>query len=237
MCGRFSLISTAQLLAKILQLNRTPALEPRYNIAPTQSVAAVRLDSKKEERSLSMLRWGLIPFWAGEISIGARMINAKSETVFEKPAFRSAIRQKRCLIPADGFYEWKKEGKKKLPYYIRMQDKNLFAFAGLWERWKNPEEEFIESCTILTIAPNELVKPIHNRMPVILKPQDYDLWLDTSVQKKDLLHPLFKPYSSEIMEAYPVSPFVNHASNDAPQCIIPYDEMPDLMDWRPVNDL
>ena len=167
-----------------------------------------------------MLRWGLIPFWAKDSKIGTRMINARSETVAEKPAFRAAFRQRRCLVLADGFYEWQRLERGKQPFYIRQRDEGPFAIAGLWEYWEGPEGG-IESCTLLTTQPNDLVRPLHNRMPVILHPDDYDLWLDRSVQEPALLQPLLRPYSPEDMMAYPISTWINKPENDGPRCIEP----------------
>ncbi|RJP21214.1 MAG: SOS response-associated peptidase [Candidatus Omnitrophota bacterium] len=228
MCGRFTLITNAQLISKILQLNRTPTLQPRYNIAPTQPVAAVRQRTGSEERELEFLRWGLIPSWAKDSKIGSRLINAKSETVFEKPAFRSAIRRRRCLIPADGFFEWKREGKQKQPFYIHMRDENPFVFAGLWECWKDAEGVETESCSILTTQANALMRPLHDRMPVIIHPNDYGCWLDTTVQDKETLQFLFQPYMKEQMIAVPVGSLVNSAANDCPACIEPANVQMDL---------
>jgi putative SOS response-associated peptidase YedK len=168
-----------------------------------------------------MLHWGLIPSWAKDTKLGAKLINARAETVAEKPAFRSAFRQRRCLVLADGFYEWQQQEnkKQKQPYYIRFHDGCPFAFAGLWEHWENADGETLESCTLLTTEPNELMRPIHNRMPVILDPKDYDLWLDVEVKKPELLKPLLHPYAAETMMAYPVSKAVNKATNDTIQCI------------------
>ena len=168
-----------------------------------------------------MLHWGLIPSWAKDPKMGAKLINARAETVAEKPAFRTAFRQRRCLVLADGFYEWQtQENKKqKQPYYIRLNDWQPFAFAGLWERWQDAEGEVIESCTLLTTEANELMCPIHNRMPVILDPKDYDVWLDPEVKQADVLQSLLHPYASEKMTAYPVSKAVNKPSNDTAECI------------------
>ena len=220
MCGRFTLITPAETIAEQFQLPKVPSLSPRYNIAPTQPVAAVRQPPENEGRELAMLRWGLIPFWAKDPKIGARMINARSETVAEKPAFRAAFRQRRCLVLADGFYEWQRLERGKQPFYIRWRDEGPFAIAGLWEHWQGPEGE-IESCTLLTTQPNDLVRPLHNRMPVILHADDYDLWLDRSVQEPALLQPLLRPYSSADMLAYPISTWINKPENDSPRCIEP----------------
>jgi putative SOS response-associated peptidase YedK len=224
MCGRFTLTDPDQDLAVQFNLPEIPDLKPRYNIAPTQPVAAVRMAPESMVRELAMLQWGLIPFWAKDPKIGSRMINARSETVAEKPAFRAAFRHRRCLVVADGFYEWQKIDGGKQPFYICLQDRRPFAFAGLWEHWKGPDDTIIESCTLLTTQPNELLRPLHNRMPVILQAKDYDLWLDTEVQQKELLQPLLRAYPPEELEAYPVSRWVNRPQNDAPQCIEPLAE-------------
>src|SRR5271157_5522444 len=220
MCGRFVLMSPGKLLAERFDLEEVPDLKPRYNIAPTQMVAVVRLEKETGRRRLDLLRWGLIPFWSKDPSIGNRLINARAESAAEKPAFRSAFKSGRCLVPADGYYEWKKgKGGQKQPYLARNADGSPFAFAGLWEKWQAPEDQIIASCTILTTDANDLTQPIHDRMPVILKPEDYDLWLDPQVKAPNLLKPLLRPYPSEEMVAEPVSPKVNKATYDAPDCV------------------
>lgn len=221
MCGRFTLITPAEALAEQFQLFEIPSLAPRYNIAPTQPVAVVRQVPGDGQRELVLLRWGLVPFWAKDPGIGARMINARSETVADKPAFRAAFRRRRCLVPADGFYEWQRLERGKQPFYVRLRDEKPFALAGLWEHWEGPDETTVNSCTLLTTEPNDLIRPVHSRMPVILAPKDYDLWLDPGVQKAELLRPLLRPYPSEGMLAYPVSTWVNKPKNDSPRCIEP----------------
>jgi putative SOS response-associated peptidase YedK len=166
-----------------------------------------------------MLHWGLIPFWADDPKLGSKLINARAETVADKPAFRSAFRHRRCLIVADGFYEWQQQENGKQPFYLRLKDDRPFALAGLWEHWEEDGGEAIDSCTILTTDANELTSPIHSRMPVILDPKDYDMWLDSSVRKSESLQSLLRPYASEKMEAYPVSKTVNRPTNDRPECI------------------
>lgn len=219
MCGRYSQQQSAEIITQAFQVDNVPPLKPRYNIAPTQSVATI-LQTEKT-RQFKMLHWGLIPSWAKDTKISSKLINARAETVAEKPSFRSAFRQRRCLILADGFYEWQQqEDKQKQPFYFRMIDQQPFAFAGLWEHWDNQEAgETIESCTIITTEPNELMKSVHNRMPVILEPKDYDLWLDPEVKKSELLQPLLNPYSAEEMTAFAVSKAVNKPSNDTAECI------------------
>ena len=236
MCGRFTLTDPDQDLAVQFNLPQVPDIKPRYNIAPTQPVAAVRVapDSLVGERAplreMAFLHWGLIPFWAKDPKIGARMINARSETAAEKPAFRAAFRRRRCLVVADGFYEWQKVNGGKQPFYIRLQGGEPFAFAGLWEFWKKSDaedgngERAVESCTLLTTEPNDLLRPVHNRMPVILHPRDYDLWLDPDVQDPERLQSLLRPYPSEAMDAYAVSRWVNSPANDDPRCIEPLEQ-------------
>jgi putative SOS response-associated peptidase YedK len=196
-------------------------MQPRYNIAPTQPVAAVRASSGANSREMALLRWGLIPFWAKNINMGARMINARSETVADKPAFRAAFRRRRCLVVADGFYEWQKVNGAKQPFYIHLQDGKAFGIAGLWERWEGAEGTAIESCTLLTTVPNELVRAVHDRMPVILAPEDYGLWLNPDIQSVEDLAPLLRPYPESEMLAYPVSRWVNSPRNNDPRCIEP----------------
>ena len=221
MCGRFTLTDPNVDIAVQFNLPAIPDMQPRYNIAPTQPVAAVRASRDSNARELVMLQWGLIPFWAKDPKIGARMINARSETAAEKPSFRAAFRRRRCLVIADGFYEWQKQNGSKQPFFIHLRDTRPFAFAGLWEHWEGPDDSLIESCTLLTCNPNDLLRSVHNRMPVILDPEDYDLWLDPEVQKQDLLQPLLRPYPAGEMDAYPVSRFVNSPANDSPKCIEP----------------
>lgn len=178
----------------------------------------------EDARQFRHLYWGLIPSWAKDPQIGARLINARSETVAEKPAFRTAFQRRRCLVLADGFYEWQRRPKGKQPFYFQVRsdvDRPLFAFAGLWEHWESSEGDTIDSCTILTTEPNALLRSIHDRMPVILQPQDYQLWLDPTVQKPELLLPLLRPYCSEQMTGYPVSSKVNNPRHDRPDCIEP----------------
>lgn len=227
MCGRFTLTDPNADIAVQFGLPDIPDIRPRYNVAPTQPVAAVRVKAGDENRELVMLHWGLIPFWAKDPNIGARMINARSETAAEKPSFRTAFRRRRCLVIADGFYEWQKQDGSKQPFFIHLRDARPFAFAGLWEHWEGPDASEIESCTLLTTEPNDLIRPVHNRMPVILDPEDYTLWLDPKVQEPGLIQPLMRPYPSQHMNAYPVSRFVNSPGNDSPKCIEPLAEVED----------
>jgi putative SOS response-associated peptidase YedK len=218
MCGRYTLRTPVDSVAEAFEIEEYPSsITPNYNIAPTQEVAAVV--EEDEKRKLEMLHWGLIPSWAKDPSIGNKMINARAETVAEKPSFRRAFKVRRCLILADGFYEWKKTDGGKQPYHVKMEDGSLFAFAGLWETWQNGEE--IRSCTIITTDANDLMSEIHHRMPVILHPEDYAMWLDHDFEEKEVLTTLLKPYPADVMEAYPVSRRVNKPSNNEPSVLEP----------------
>ncbi len=220
MCGRFTQTATPETVAKHFQLPEIPLFKPNYNVSPSHQVAAVRLGSESAKREAVLFRWGLIPSWAKDMKIGFQCINAKAETVAEKPAFRSAFKKKRCLIVADGFYEWQKytgrDGKeRKQAIRICRKDREPFGFAGLWEYWGPDGTEPIESCTIVTTAPNELMTQIHNRMPVILHPNAYDEWLDPLSQPNQL-KTLLRPCPHEDLEAYPVTALVGNPRNNAP---------------------
>jgi len=218
MCGRYTLSTPAGRLAEEFRLDDPVEIPPSYNVAPTQEVAAVLAEEGK--RRLEMLRWGLVPSWADDPEIGARMINARSETAAEKPSFRSAFRRRRCLIAADGFYEWKRENGGKQPYYFRMQEGRPFAFAGLWESWEKGGDGVLRSCAILTTRANSVLDGIHDRMPVILPPDTYDSWLDPDADREELAE-LLIPYAGDDLETYPVSRFVNSPSNNDERCIEP----------------
>lgn len=224
MCGRFALAVEGEAMAQEMaqQFNFVTAVQlmPRYNIAPTQPVAAVRLQGETEQRELTYLRWGLIPSWAKEAKVAANLINARGDTVAEKPAFRSAFKRRRCLIPATGFYEWQAVDGRKQPMYIHLTDSTVFAMAGLWETWQAADGSAIDTCTIITTEPNELMRPIHNRMPVIVEPADYDLWLVPGPKPETARH-LLRPFPAERMAAYPVSTLVNSPRHDSPQCLMP----------------
>ena len=221
MCGRFTLGATAATLAAQFDLANVPTWTPRYNIAPTQEVLVVLQSSPQANREARLHRWGLIPPWAKDPSIGNRMINARAETVATKPAFRRAFKERRCLLLADGLYEWQRQERRKQPFYIRLRDGRPFAFAGLWEHWEGSEGMAIQSCTILTTTSNEVVGRIHDRMPVILSPTDYDRWLDPSIQEPAVLQTLLRTYPADEMTAYPVSTLVNSPANDNPGCTEP----------------
>jgi len=221
MCGRFTLTVDAHQIREAFPWISVPEnVQPRYNIAPSQPIAVVPNDRNNE---LDYFVWGLVPSWAKDPNIGNRMINARGETVEEKPSFRAAFRRRRCLILADGFYEWKKEEgqKAKTPFYIRMKNNKPFAFAGLWENWHAPDGSHILSCTIITTQPNELLQEIHNRMPIILPEREYKNWLQPDEALVTELKPLLIPYPSEEMTAYPVSRLVNNPANESPSCIQP----------------
>lgn len=215
MCGRYTLTVPVDRLAEAFDLDEVRAdLSANFNVAPTQEVATVLAESGN--RRLETLRWGLVPSWADDPGIGARMINARSETAPEKPSFRSAFKRRRCLIPADGFYEWKREPGGKQPFYIRMKDGSPFAFAGLWEEWRDE----LRTCAILTTSPNGIMEDIHNRMPVILPAAHYEAWLDPEAEKEELAS-LLVPYEGDDLEAYPVSRFVNSPRNNDERCVEP----------------
>jgi putative SOS response-associated peptidase YedK len=219
MCGRFTLTAPADVLNQFFPLFDLADVPPRYNIAPTQMVIALRHLPQAARPEFVRLRWGLIPAWADDIKAGYRMINARAETAAEKPAFRFAFRERRCLILADGFYEWQKLDGRKQPHYIRLGDGKPFAFAGLWERWHKGEEP-VESCTILTTDANELMRPLHDRMPVILHPADYACWLDPARHEGAELQQLLRPFPSEQLTAYPVGTQVNNARFDDKSCVL-----------------
>ena len=217
MCGRFAQRSPAKKISKQFKVEEVPPLVARYNVAPTQSVLVVR---EPDEREAVFLKWGLVPRWAKDPAIGNRLINARAETVTEKPSFRDAFSRRRCLVPMEGFYEWARRGDSKRPFYFHMRDGEPFAVAGLWEVWEGDGDP-LATCTLLTTSANELLAGYHGRMPVILRPEDYDLWLDAGVRSAERLLPLLRPYPREEMTTYAVSPMVNSPSNDSPRCVEP----------------
>lgn len=220
MCGRFTRRVDRKTVAADfgLALDQVPELDPRYNVAPTQDILIVRQRSGAREAALA--RWGLIPSWANDMKIGYQLINARAETLASKPSFREAFKRRRCLVVADGFYEWQKTRKQKQPYHIRLVDDEPFGFAGLWETWHAPDGEVVESCTIVTTDANELVRPLHDRMPVILDRSRYAEWLDEKADPTTL-GGLLIPFPAGRMSVSPVSTFVNNARNEAPACIEP----------------
>jgi putative SOS response-associated peptidase YedK len=221
MCGRFTLtVDPADLQGTFENYTFPQQFAPRFNIAPTQPVLAVPNDERNEA---DFFIWGLIPMWAKDPGIGSKLINARAETLAEKPSFRGSLKYKRCLIFADGFYEWKSAstGKTKTPYFIHMNDRKPFAFAGLWDSWNSPDGSQVKTCTIITTEPNDLMALIHNRMPAILHPRDYAKWLEPAPQTPESLSPLLKPYPAEQMNAYSVSTMVNKPENDMPELVVP----------------
>ena len=222
MCGRYRLSRRKQIVEEYFDsVSGEEDWTPRYNIAPTQSVPVIRQNPKEPVRELSLVRWGLIPSWAKDPSVAATMINARSETAGTKPAFRDALKSHRCLIPADAFYEWKKIGNAKQPYCFEVNEGALFAFAGIWDRWKDPRGNTVETCSILTTSPNAVTSPVHDRMPVILDPDCYDLWLDPGMRDVSMASELLKPYDARLMRCYPISTRINHVANDDEECSAP----------------
>jgi len=221
MCGRYRLSRRKQIIEEYF--DSAPWEEdwnPRFNIAPTQPVPVIRQHPKEPVREIAPMRWGLIPSWARDASVAASMINARSETASTKPAFRDALKLRRCLIPADGFYEWVRTGKSKQPFCFEVNEGELFAFAGIWDRWKAPSG-WIKSCSILTTTPNAVTSAIHDRMPVILDRDSYDLWLDPGMQNVASISELLKPYDAGLMRSYPISSRINHVVNDDEECSRP----------------
>ena len=220
MCGRFAQITPVGDLVNIFEVTDSLPLQPRYNIAPTQDVAVVR--AAGHQRQLALLRWGLVPRWAKDLSIGSKTFNARSETVHEKPSFKAAFKSRRCLIPASGFYEWDKLGGSRQPYYISRSDGRPMGLAGLWEAWVDHlSGELLESCTILTTSANQTVGRIHDRMPVILEQDDCGLWLDHTEQRTEELTGLFRPAAEEILQMMHVSTYVNKAGHEGAECVAP----------------
>ena len=227
MCGRYRLSRRKQIIEEHFDsVSEDEAWSPRYNIAPTQPIPVIRQNPKEAVRELSLVRWGLIPSWAKDASGASRMINARSETASSKPAFRDSLTSRRCLIPADGFYEWARTVKSKQPYCFEVNDGELFAFAGLWDRWKDPSGNWIKTCSILTTTPNAVTSAVHDRMPVILDPDSYDLWLDPEMKDVGAASDLLKPYDARLMRSYPVSSRVNHVANDDGECSRPAEFAP-----------
>jgi putative SOS response-associated peptidase YedK len=233
MCGRYSITSPPEAIQRVFQVPELPNLPARYNVAPTQDVPVVRVGGDSDGpqadggRHLVQLRWGLVPFWADDAAIGAKMINARAESAAEKPAFRAAFRRRRCLVVADGFYEWKspeREGARKQPYRIQLKSGEPFGFAGLWERWTDPaDQRVLETCTILTTEANVSLKDIHPRMPVMLSPDAFDRWLDPEADL-ETVQGLLAPYPDNALTAYPISTRVNAVRNDDPSILEPLDE-------------
>lgn len=223
MCGRYTLRVSPAELAEIFEVLNTIEWEPRFNIAPTQTVPTVRPIMEGNGLELALVKWGLVPSWADDPKIGAGLINARAESVDTKPAFRHALRKKRCLVPVDGFYEWQTiPGQKtKQPFHITVKDQPVFAFAGLWEHWTSPEGKRLDTCTVITTDANEAMRPVHDRMPVILDRRDYARWLNRECEDPQDLLPLLKPFPADRMQLTPVGTVVNSTRNDGPECLKP----------------
>jgi putative SOS response-associated peptidase YedK len=224
MCARYTLTAPAAKVAELFGVDIELGLKPRYNIAPTQQILAVRLDSDGK-REAANLRWGLIPSWATDAKIGQKLINARSETVFEKPSFRSAAKKRRCLIAADGFFEWKGPVGKKQPYFIHRKGRAPFAFAGLWESWHGEDADAVESCTIITTEANDAMKALRDRMPVILAKEDFDRWLDPKATEAKALMPLLRPAPDSLLNYYPVTTKMGNPRFHEPACVEPIDKV------------
>jgi putative SOS response-associated peptidase YedK len=223
MCGRYNITTAPEAIRQLFGYPERPNFPPRYNVAPTQPIPIVRLVNG--ERHFALVRWGLIPGWVKDPKAFSLLINARGESLNDKPAFRNAMRYRRCLIPADGFYEW--EVKSKRPYHVRLKGGGPFAFAGLWESWTGPNGEETESAAIVTTDANNSLRPIHDRMPVMLEPEGYDLWLDCRNVDADTASALVAPIRDERVEAYEISPAVNRVANDSPDLVEPYTAPPD----------
>ena len=228
MCGRFTLSTPPPAIADHFGLGEVPEIEARFNVAPGQSIATISVAGEGSGSTLSLRRWGLVPSWAKDSKIGSRLINARAETVAEKPSFRSALRRRRCLVPADGFYEWAGSKGSKQPYFIGLEDRALFAFAGLWERWTDPDGVALESCTLLTTAAAEQLRALHDRMPVIVDPADYGLWMDPSVAEPDLVSPVIERNLGGALQFYPISRYVNDVRHDDPRCLEASADQPEI---------
>jgi putative SOS response-associated peptidase YedK len=230
MCGRYRLSRRKQIIEEHFDsVSGEEDWTPHFNVAPTQPVPVIRQNPHEPVRQLSLMRWGLIPSWAKDPSGAARMINARSETAATKPAFRDALKSRRCLIPADAFYEWSRVGKAKQPYCFEVNEGALFAFAGIWDRWKDPSGQWVKSCSILTTTPNAVASAVHDRMPVILDRDSYDVWLDPGMTNVVAASELLKPFGARLMRCYPVSSRINYVANDDPECSAPV-ELAEIQD-------
>jgi putative SOS response-associated peptidase YedK len=217
MCGRYVIISSPESIRALFGYNEQPNFPPRYNVAPTQPVPVVRLEEGR--RSFALVRWGLIPAWVQDPRTFSLLINARGESVLDKPAFRNAMRRRRCLFPTDGFYEWRQDGKVRRPYFVRPRAEGPMAFAGLWETWMGPNGEEMETAAIVTTRANRTLAPIHERMPVIVAPDAFDFWLDSTKVDAETAAALIAPAPEHVLEAYEVSPAVNHVANDSAELI------------------
>ncbi|MEP7031306.1 MAG: SOS response-associated peptidase [Pseudolabrys sp.] len=217
MCGRYTIIASPEALRALFGYEEQPNFPPRYNVAPTQPIPIVRLIDGK--RHFALVRWGLLPSWVKDPKAFSLLINARGESAAEKPAFRAAMKRRRCLIPADGFYEWKPAGARKQPYFIHQKSGQPFAFAGLWETWTGPNGEELETAAIVTTSANRTLQPVHDRMPVILPPDQFDFWLDNANVEPAAASALIRPAPEDLLEAYPISTDVNRVANDNPKLV------------------
>jgi putative SOS response-associated peptidase YedK len=233
MCGRLTVNSQAQYIAEFFAALNCSDVPKSYNISPTQALPAVRIDPENGRRTLIDLHWGLIPFWAKDIKIANKLINARSETLSEKPSFRAAYKYRRCILPVDGFYEWKREGNAKQPFYFKSPKDEPLPFAGLWESWTSPEGSEILSCAIITTEANDLMQPVHHRMPAMVMPEHRDAWLDPKFYDKDALREVTRSPADDLLTCYPVSKFVNYSGNDGEKCIEP---LPDKDSGKKADD-
>lgn len=221
MCGRYTISSPGDVVAEVFSLDAPPELAARWNVAPTQHVPVVRVPAPGAPRELALVRWGLVPAWAKDAAIGNRLINARAETLAEKPAFRGPLKRQRCLVVADGFYEWKPEGKRKQPWLFRRGDGRPFGIAGLWSRWTDPATGDLESCTLVTTTPNAVLAPVHDRMPAIVDREQFALWLDPAISDVARLLPLLAPAPDDLLRGFPVGLAVNNPAHDRPECAAP----------------
>jgi putative SOS response-associated peptidase YedK len=219
MCGRYAITTAPEAIRALFGYAEQPNFPPRYNIAPTQPVPIVRVAGGK--RSFSLVRWGLIPAWVKDPRTFSLLINARGESVIDKPAFRNAMRYRRCLVPADGFYEWRQEGKGRRPFFVRPRSVTVMAFAGLWETWAGPNGEEVDTAAIVTTTANRALRPLHDRMPVVVAPEAFDFWLDCRKVDAGTAAALIRPAHDDLLEAYEVSPAVNQVANDSPELIAP----------------
>ena len=224
MCGRINLTAAPHVLAERFYLDMVPDLEARYNIAPGQDIAAVVPNPRSEGRLLRRFRWGLVPPWSKDPRTGPKLINARSESVREKPAFREAFARRRCLVPVNGFYEWQKDGKASRPYLFRRRDSGVFALAGIWESWEYPGQQVLETCSILTTGANAVMRPIHHRMPVIVPEADWRLWFSLDEAQQDAVAALLQPAPADLLITHPVTSRVNSPAFDDPACLEPVDD-------------
>jgi putative SOS response-associated peptidase YedK len=225
MCGRYAITTAPEAMRQLFEYGEMPDFPPRYNVAPSQPIPVVRL--WEGERQFALMRWGLIPGFVKDPKTISLLFNARGETVNERPAFRNAMKRRRCLIPADGFYEWRRDGKSNRPYFVRRKGGGTLAFAGLWETWVGPNGEELDTAAVVTTDASPLIRPVHHRMPVILAPETWDMWLDTLRVDERMASALIAPAPDDLLEVYEVSPAVNRAVHDTPDLVAPYTAPPE----------